>query len=256
METRIIFLDLDYTLMKSDKSISDRTAQAIRKAQEKGVLVGFCTSRGPTSLPLSTNIIKADFKICNAGACTFLKDEIVHTAEISTEDANRLFENARHIFGQNVEMTADTINEIFWNKLNEDKSDNFAPDSIYNNFMNFHKPIMKACIQTTDFEKAQLLVEAMPELSFIPFSDIPWIKVAPTSSSKESAIEKLCQHLNIPLSQAAAFGDDFTDIGMLKTCGLGVAMGNAIPQVKEIADTVTASCDQDGVAIWIEENLL
>lgn len=53
----------------------------------------------------------------------------------------------------------------------------------------------------------------------------------------------------------AAFGDDFSDIGMLKLCGTGIAVGNAIPQVKEIADFVCDSCDQDGPATWIEKNL-
>ena len=53
-----------------------------------------------------------------------------------------------------------------------------------------------------------------------------------------------------------SFGDDFSDIGMLKATGRGIAMGNAIAEVKAIADDVTKSCDEDGVADYIERNVL
>ena len=53
-----------------------------------------------------------------------------------------------------------------------------------------------------------------------------------------------------------AFGDDFADIGMLELCGLGVAMGNAIDEVKNKADVVIGSNDEEGIAAFIEENLL
>lgn len=256
MDIRIIFLDLDYTLMDSSKSISDYTASTIRKVQEKGILVGFCTSRGATCLPSCTKRISPDFTICNAGACIHYKSKLIHTETFSAEDANKIFENSRLIFGPTVEMTCDTLDRIFWNKKNENKSDDFAPDSIYHDFMNFKEPAMKMCIQTTDMEKSQQLVDSVPGSSFIPFSDIPWIKVAPVTSTKENAIKVLCNRLNISLENTAAFGDDFTDMGMLKTCAVGVAMENAIPQVKEIADFITDSCDQDGVARWMEKFLL
>ena len=63
-------------------------------------------------------------------------------------------------------------------------------------------------------------------------------------------------NIQIPLEQIIAFGDDFNDIGMLKLCGTGVAMKNAIPQVKEVADFETLSNNEDGVAKYIEENIL
>ena len=53
-----------------------------------------------------------------------------------------------------------------------------------------------------------------------------------------------------------SFGDDFTDMGMLKTTGKGIAMENAIAQVKQIATEITLSCDNDGVAYYIEKNIL
>ena len=62
--------------------------------------------------------------------------------------------------------------------------------------------------------------------------------------------------MNTTCSGIAAFGDDFNDIGMLRLCGTGIAMENAIEEVKGVADEVCASNEKDGVAEWIEKNLL
>ena len=66
----------------------------------------------------------------------------------------------------------------------------------------------------------------------------------------------MSQNLNIPTESIASFGDDFNDIGMLKLCGKGIAMQNAIDEVKQIANEICLSNEDDGVARWIEENLL
>ena len=53
-----------------------------------------------------------------------------------------------------------------------------------------------------------------------------------------------------------SFGDDYSDIGMLKLCGKGIAMGNAIEEVKRVASDITLTNDEDGVAIYLEKNIL
>ena len=89
----------------------------------------------------------------------------------------------------------------------------------------------------------------------LPFSDIPWYKLSKKGATKEKAIEALCNHLKISPSQIPAFGDDFNDIGMLKLCGKGIAMGNAIKEVKEAATEICQTNENDGVARWIEKSL-
>ena len=66
------------------------------------------------------------------------------------------------------------------------------------------------------------------------------------------AILQMCDALGLQSAQIIAFGDDYADIGMLKMCGLGIAMGNAIEEVKEAADVVIGSNDEDGIAGWLE----
>lgn len=70
------------------------------------------------------------------------------------------------------------------------------------------------------------------------------------------AIRELAKILNISLDEIVAFGDDKNDMEMLKMCGIGVAVDNAISEVKDIADSVTLSNDEDGVAEWLAKNVL
>ena len=74
--------------------------------------------------------------------------------------------------------------------------------------------------------------------------------------TKENGILILCKNLNISPQEILAFGDDFNDIGMLKLCGKGIAMGNAIAQVKDIADGMTKTNNEDGVAWYVENFIL
>jgi len=75
----------------------------------------------------------------------------------------------------------------------------------------------------------------------------------PLNASKELAVTRLCNNYNISMDSVIIFGDDHNDLGLFKTTGYSIAMGNAINELKEIADEVTDSNDQDGVAIILEK---
>lgn len=78
----------------------------------------------------------------------------------------------------------------------------------------------------------------------------------PETAGKVQAIRELAKLLDISVSDIAAFGDDINDIEMLRMCGMGVAVANAVAKVKDIADSVTLSNDEDGVAEWLEKNII
>ena len=75
------------------------------------------------------------------------------------------------------------------------------------------------------------------------------------SAGKMQALRQLADMLNIQLSENMAFGDDLNDIEMLTGCGYGVAVENAVPEVKQVADSICESNDDDGVAKYIEQNV-
>lgn len=159
------------------------------------------------------------------------------------------------VLGSNAEITVDTADDFFWNKK-EGKSTRYGNEAKYNDLKNFPYPAIKFCAALTDEKKAKEIASAVDGCCYVAFSDIPWYKFSPASSTKENGIKFISEYLNIPLAQMISFGDDFTDMGMLKTTGKGIAMENAIAQVKQIATEITLSCDNDGVAYYIEKNIL
>ncbi|MDR1219408.1 MAG: HAD family hydrolase [Treponema sp.] len=69
-------------------------------------------------------------------------------------------------------------------------------------------------------------------------------------------MEAAAKNENIELSEIAAFGDDYIDIEMIKKCGTGVAMGNGMKELKEIAKYICESNNESGVGRWLEKNIL
>ena len=249
----IVLSDLDGTLFHNDRTISDYTKQVIKQVQAKGVLFGVCTARAKVNALKFLDGIKPDIFISNGGGMIFYRGQIIYKCEFSVEETRQLINKTFEVFGKDVIISADNENGVYSNST-EELSDRFWT---YNDFSDFREPCMKLCIESLDKEKIAKVANYFGEgkIDFLPFSDIPWYKLTKTDATKEKAIEALSRHLGIPLSQIAGFGDDFNDIGMLKVCGTGIAMDNAIEEVKKAADQVCESNEADGVAKWMEEHL-
>jgi len=251
--TSIILSDLDGTLFRDDKSISDFTKETIRQAQAKGLLFGICTSRAKVNAIKFLKGIEPDILITNGGGIVYYQDKKIYDCEFTVEEIRKLIDAAFEVFGNDVIISADNEHALYSNSRDE-LGDKFWT---YNDFSDFRETCMKMCIESLDKEKVEKVasVIGLDQIDYLPFSDIPWYKLSKKAATKEKAIEELCRHLNIESSQIAAFGDDFNDIGMLKLCGKGIAMENAIEEVKNAADQVCASNEKDGVAKWIKDNL-
>jgi len=250
----IILSDLDGTLFRDDKSISDFTKETIRQAQAKGILFGICTSRAKINAVKFLDGIEPDILITNGGGIVYYQNKKIYNCEFTVEEIRKLIEAAFEVFGKDIVISADNEHALYSNSR-EELGDKFWT---FNDFSDFRETCMKMCIESLDKEKVEKVasVIGLDQIDYLPFSDIPWYKLSKKAATKEKAIKELCRHLNIKSSEIAAFGDDFNDIGMLTLCGKGIAMENAIAEVKQAADEVCASNENDGVAKWIEENLL
>lgn len=250
----IILSDLDGTLFRNDKSISDFTKETIRQAQAKGLLFGICTARAKVNAVKFLEGIEPDIFITNGGGIVYYRDKKIYNCEFTVEEIRKLIDAAFEVFGKDVILSADNEHALYSNSR-EELGDKFWT---FNDFSDFRETCMKMCIQSLDKEKIEKVasVIGLDEIDYLPFSDIPWYKLSKKAATKEKAITELCRNLNITSSKIAAFGDDFNDIGMLKLCGAGIAMENAIEEVKKAAASVCASNENDGVAKWIEKNLL
>jgi len=250
----LVLADLDGTLFHDDKSISDYTKQTIKKLQNKGILFGICTSRAYVNAIKFLDGITPDIFITNGGGMVRQGDKKIYTCQFSVEEVRTIIDATFRICGPDTIISAD--NEIgLYSNSKEELGDKFWT---FNDFSVFNEPAMKICIESLDHEKISQIAQSLgpDRIDFLPFSDIPWYKMTLKDATKEKAITQLSKIINIPLEQIAAFGDDFNDIGMLKLCGHGIAMANAIDEVKKIASGTCPSNEEDGVARWLEEKLL
>ena len=151
----------------------------------------------------------------------------------------------------------DTIDAHYWNyKIDPKKLDKSWGDSIYTDFSDFNECSLKMCVEIFNQDKADELAHRLSDCDCIRFSDGFWYKFTKKNVTKENAIIKITEVCGFSIDSIIVFGDDYADIGMLELCGIGVAMGNAIDEVKERADIVIGSNDEDGIADFIENEIL
>lgn len=256
-EMKLLLFDLDGTLLDNDKMISERTLAALNACRAKGILIGVSTSRSEQNSLTFLSELNPDILITSGGALIKRGTEYIYKAEMSSEETKSMIEAARRICGDDCEITVDTVAEHFWNyKIDPKKQDKSWGDSIYTDFYDFNQSALKMCVEILDERKAESLKAELAEYDCARFSDGFWYKFTKAGVTKERAITMICEACNISPEDIAAFGDDFADIGMLKQCGLGIAMGNAIDEVKEIADMVIGSNDMHGIAEYLEREFL
>ena len=252
-ECRLLLFDLDGTLLHSDKSISHRTLQALQKCRERGILIGISTSRGEQNALSFIEELCPDVLIASGGALVKYNNEYICKAEFSKERTSQMIAAAREVCGADCEITIDTLDAHYWNyKIDPKKQDQSWGDSIYTDFRNFEMSSLKMCVEIPEDSHAERLQELLEDCDCVRFSDGYWYKFTRKDVTKEDAIQKMCAACGIKTEEITAFGDDYADIGMLQLCGTGIAMGNAIDEVKKKADLVIGSNDEDGIAEYLE----
>ena len=252
MQYKLLLFDLDGTLLKSDKTISAHTLSILNKCRNKGVMIGVSTSRSEQNSMKFLSQLLPDILISSGGALVKQNGEYIYKAEFSIEETNHMIATAREICGANCEITIDTLEDHYWNyKIDPKTQDQSWGDSIYTDFANFNQPALKMCVEIFDSNTAETMKNTLSDCDCIRFSDGFWYKFTKKGVTKEHAIMKICAACDITPENIMAFGDDLADIGMLKLCGTGIAMGNAIQEVKDSADAVIGTNDNEGIADFL-----
>lgn len=252
---RLLLFDLDGTLLRSDKTISIRTLEVLQKYRNEGILIGVSTSRSELNAFSFVEELRPDVLIASGGALVKYHDEYIYRAEFSAEETRRMIAEAREVCGNDCEITIDTIDAHYWNyKIDPKKQDKSWGDSVYTDFADFQESSLKMCVEIFDEQQAARLGEKLYDCDSIRFSDGYWYKFTKKAATKENAISQISAVCGIGTDEMTAFGDDYADIGMLQLCGRGIAMGNAINEVKEKADLVIGSNDEDGIAEYLEDS--
>lgn len=253
MPCKLLLFDLDGTLLQTDKTISKPTIQELENCRKHGIMIGVSTSRSEKNSMEFIAELNPDVVISSAGALVKYKEAYIYKAEFTKEETKALIKQARELCGEDCEITIDTVDNHYWNyKIDPKQQDKSWGESIYTDFCDFEHAALKMCVEIFDEKVAEQLRKKLPLCDCVRFSDGYWYKFTKKTATKENAILHLCEACGITTDDIIAFGDDFADIGMLKLCGIGIAMGNAIEEVKEIADCVIGDNDHDGIANYLK----
>lgn len=253
METKLLLFDLDGTLLQRDKTISKFTMQELEKCRNQGIMIGVSTSRSEKNSMEFIAKLNPDVVISSAGALVRYRDTYIYKAEFTESETKELIQKARELCGEDCEITVDTVDEHYWNyKIDPKQQDKSWGDSVYTDFRDFEHASLKMCVEIFDEKVAEKLQKKLPECDCVRFSDGYWYKFTKKIATKENAILRMCEICGITTDDIVAFGDDYADIGMLKLCGVGVAMGNAIDEVKAVADYVIGDNNSDGIAKYLQ----
>lgn len=250
---KLIVTDLDSTLLRSDKSISERTAEAFRRCKEKGILIGFASSRAESAMTRFIDIIRPDFLISNGGATVSVGKKTIHENFISVESVKKILSMSRSFTGGNGKISLDCADGYFCNFAHTDPDR--GATAKYSDFTDFAVPCYKITAVLDKDEWVEQILAECEDCFYVSYTGEVWRKFAAHGADKGNALKIICDYYGIDISETAAFGDDCNDLEMLSAAGIAVAMGNAIDKAKEIADVVTDTNDNDGIAKWLENNI-
>lgn len=257
MECRMLLFDLDGTLLRNDKTISGAVLQAVRKCREKGLLIGVATSRGEQNALSFLEELHPDLLIASGGAVVKYLDRYRYLAQFSGSETKQMIMTAREVCGNDCQITMDTLDSHYWNyRIDPREQDPSWGESIYMDFEEFEEPSLKMCVEIFEEKLAEQLRDRLPQCDCLRFSDGYWYKFTKKTATKEHALQEACIACGIREEEITAFGDDYADIGMLTLCGKGIAMGNAVEEVKEKADLVIGSNEEDGIAAYLKQAFL
>lgn len=246
---KAVFLDIDGTLIsfKTNK-IPESTQKAITSLREKGIKVIVATGRSINSLDHIKHITFDGFITFNGSYCITTEGKVMYKTYINAADIKNLVSYAQNF-------------PLSYSLMYEDKVEiNDATPEVVGMYGHVNLPVPpihdKENIDTDHVLQANIFMGPEDEKRFME-------TIMPNSSasrwtplfadvnhggiSKSTGIKQFCDYFGIDISQTMAFGDGGNDIEMLKFTRIGVAMGNANANVKEIADYITDDVDNHGI---------
>lgn len=262
---KLIALDMDGTLLNSKKQITERTKQAIAKAREQGITVVLASGRPIDGmrdkleeLNLNSN---DDFVLYYNGSMVqnIGTGEIIHHQIIDGKSAKQVAKLASqfgvntHAFSQIHGLITPQVSE--YTEL-EAKINGLSITEMDFDQLEDDHPIIKAMIVAQPSLLSDTVAHLPKELhqQFTIVQSAPFfLEFLNTQSNKGVGVKAIADYLGITADQVICMGDAENDHHMLEFAGLGIAMANAMEQTKQIADHITLSNDEDGVAIAIEK---
>ena len=247
---RAVITDLDRTLLRTDKSISEYTLSVLEECRRRGILIMAESARPFRSIQKYHELIKFDALTTMNGAVVFLPHEILQFG-ISRESGEKILSEL--IKFNDISLSIETDRGLYSNR----DIPEWKP-IVYDGFpaLPENTVLYKILASGNESRLYKNISDILTDDVYSTVAVEELVQIMSSEATKWNGIKKMLSHFGASPDDAVYFGDDNDDIEPIASCATGVAVANAIPAVLEIADSVTSSNDSDGVARFIEENIL
>ncbi len=252
MDSKLIFFDIDGTIYDHDKNIPESTRETVAELQRQGHHVFIASGRSPFLVKPILEELGIHSFISYNGQYVVFENQVIYKNPLPEEAISRLLKRAGKDKHPVVFMAEDTMKATVADHphvmegIGSLKTDYPETDELFYE----GKEIFQLLLFCQD-EEEQVYV-AFPEFDLVRWHELS-TDVLPHGGSKAEGIKKVIERLPFAISDTYAFGDGLNDLQMIEYVGTGVAMGNAVPELKEIADFVTKPVDEDGIAYAVKE---
>lgn len=245
---KLISLDLDGTLFNSNGQISERNMAAIDICHNHGLETVIATGRPPRfTFRRVPDHLTEGYCICYNGARIYYNQELLQEFCIKASEVKAILD-----FSDQFKVALEVNDSIY---SNFDVSD-YWPNTPHQKISDI-ECLDKVCkiliINSDDFPYEQLEKQYSSHCNIIKTDQDRLIEVMHKEVTKCEAVYWISKRMGISLKEVVAFGDDHNDLEILSSVGLGVAMMNSNDKVKSVATSITASNDDDGVALVLEK---
>lgn len=268
---KLIITDLDGTALRNDKTVSTATVKAFARCRSKGIPTAIATARYIAGARAYAETIQPDFQILTDGTLVYQQHKLVYSNTMSIQTTNRLLTELRRC-GYASHIAIPTIYGLF--RYPEGCDVSASPSSVIDfqspafqntpdgNTIGYHFDITrpfpypgnKLVAYLPSDEEAQRIADLCGCKQF-HYRGESLYTFYHSTASKLDAIRHVTELLHITLQDVLVFGDDINDMEMIQHCGMGIAMGNALPEVKEIADLVIDTNEKDGLAHYLNQTI-
>lgn len=272
---KLAVLDIDGTLINSSGKVPQKNIDTIKKMRKNGFNVAICTGRNITNtLPIvkKVNLLDVPF-ICMDGAIMYdpvtkkIRKEYKLTMEEAAVIVDVLNENDCYVeFSDGIKYYKYFKTRDYYKYDTFNKHDFLGKIKCYSkgvryikspnhvlSLANFYQMLISGENEVVDVVHKSMLSKNLDEIDFKTDIWDDCLFITRKDIKKTTGVKLLCEHYNIGIDEVVAVGDELNDLDMLKTVGMGVAMGNARKEIKEIANDITLLNNEAGVSFALEK---
>ncbi len=265
MNYKMIVLDIDDTLLTTEHIISPKTKAKLIEVQKDGVQVVLCSGRPSVGMIPLAKELEVDkyggYVISYNGAniVDIESNSVIYENNLNVEQIHRLFDLSKEV-GVGIHTYSETSivaeKEYKYTKFESELV--WMPIETVDRFKEVvNRPVVKAIMVDEPDVLKSIESKVLPytkDLS-VTYSKPFFLEFMNNAVNKGLSLKYLCDKIGVKQSEVIAFGDSHNDLAMIEYAGMGVAMGNSVNEVKAMANFITKTNNEDGIAFALEKFL-